>query len=479
MREEGNIGPLPPPVHTPRKNMLKRPSNSLLRVLGVTFGLAVTVGNTVGAGILRAPGEVAAQVPGLGVYLGVWIAGGLYALLGAVSLAELGTMVPRSGGIYVFVHRALGRYAGFVVGYNDWIATAGSCAAVSVVIGEYLGILVPGLAGAGTAVAVATVAGFAVLQWRGIRASGLAQELTSLLKALVLLGLVAACFLLPGAPRPQVALTVAPALSLGALVVALQAVIYTYDGWTGVLYFGGEVRDPARDIPRSMFGGVLAVMAIYLLLNLAFLYVIPLPALRGEPLAAGAAARSLWGAAGDTVVRTVVILGLLSSVNALLLMAPRVIFAMSRDGLCAERVSTVNRGGTPTGALLASLAIAVVFIASGTFEEIIAILAFFFVANYVLAFAAVFVLRRREPETPRPYRAWGYPWTTGIALAGSLAFLAGSVLGDTRRSVYALLLLAASYPVYLLSERALRGRGRDEPAPDPDPPSSPNPGTTP
>ncbi|MBV9774447.1 MAG: APC family permease [Gemmatimonadetes bacterium] len=453
--------------------MLKRPSHSLLRVLGVTFGLAVTVGNTVGAGILRAPGEVAARVPGLGLYLGVWIVGGVYALLGAVSLAELGAMVPRSGGMYVFVHRAMGRYAGFVVGYNDWIATAGSCAAVSVVIGEYLGILVPALGGAGAAVAVATVAAFAVLQWQGIRASGRTQELTSLLKALVLLALVVACFVLPSTSPAPATKVAAPALSLGALVIALQAVFYTYDGWTGILYFGGEVKDPARDIPRSMFGGVLAVMAIYLLLNLAFLYVVPLPALRGEPLAAGAAARSLWGAAGDTVVRTVVVLGLLSSVNALLLMAPRVIFAMSRDGLCAERVSVVNRGGTPTGALLASLVVAVAFIASGSFDEIIAVLAFFFVANYVLAAAAVFVLRRREPDTPRPYRAWGYPWTTGITLAGSLAFLAGSVLGDTRHSVYALLLLAVSYPVYLLSERALRGRERAASPPRPSEPLEP------
>ncbi|CAA9368365.1 MAG: hypothetical protein AVDCRST_MAG68-5196 [uncultured Gemmatimonadetes bacterium] len=419
-------------------------------MLGLWFGLAVTLGNTIGAGILRAPGEVAARVPELGPYLAVWIAGGAYALLGAISVAELGAMMPRSGGMYVYANRALGRYAGFVVGWNDWIATCGSCAAVAVVIAEYL------RAGRGVLVATALVLGFALLQWRGVRSAGRAQEATSLAKTLILLALVAACFLLPVPPSAAGPSAVPSAIGVAAVIAALQAVIYTYDGWTGVVYFGGEVRDPGREIPRAMFGGVLAVMAIYLLLNLAFLRVLPLHALAGEPLAAGAVARALFGALGDPVIRAVVVVGLLSSVHAFLLMAPRVLFAMARDGLVSRRAAAVHPGGTPTGALAASLVVVVLFIASGTFDDIIAVLAFFFVANYVVCFTAVFALRRREPHAVRPYRAWGYPWTTALALAGSLAFLAGAALGDTRNSVYALLLLAASYPAYRLSGRLMR-----------------------
>jgi basic amino acid/polyamine antiporter, APA family len=432
------------------------PRRRLLRVLGVTFGLAVTIGNTIGAGILRTPGSVAEQLPSTGWYLAVWIAGGLYALLGAVSLAELGTMLPRSGGLYVFARHALGRYAGFLVGWIDWAATCGSVAAVSVLIGEYAGALVPALQGRTVPVAMAVTLGFATLQWRGIRTAGFAQTLTSAAKALVLMALIGACFILPATPPPlpasPAALPVGAAL-LAAVIVALQGVIYTYDGWTGVIYFSGEVRDPARDIPRSMIGGVLAVTAIYLLLNLAFLHVVPLPALAGEPLAAAAAARSVLGAAGDTVIRVVLIVALLSAVNALALMAPRVLYAMSDDGLLPRAASAVNRGGTPTGATLASTAVALAFIATGAFNTIIAVLAFFFVANYVLAFACVFVLRRREPETPRPYRAWGYPWTTGAALLGSLAFLAGAVLSDPRTTLYAGAVVAASVPAYLLAAR--------------------------
>lgn len=432
------------------------PRRGLLRVLGVTFGLAVIVGNTIGAGILRTPGQVAAQLPSTGLYLAVWIAGGLYALLGAVSLAELGVIVPRSGGLCVFARHALGRYAGFLVGWNDWAATCGSAAAVAVVLAEYVGALVPGLAGKTVPVAIAVTLGFGALQWRGVRVAGAAQTLTSAAKALVLLALVAACFLLPATPPAPPASRIAVpegAALLAAIVVALQGVIYTYDGWTGVIYFSGELQDPGRDVPRSMIGGVLAVTGIYLLLNLAFLHVVPVASLAGEPLAAAAAARTVLGPAADTVIRVILVIGLLSAVNALVLMGSRVAYAMSADGLFPRAGAAVNAGGTPTVALAASVGVALAFIATGTIDAIIAVLAFFFVANYILAFASVFVLRRREPETPRPYRAWGYPWTTGLAIAGSVAFLAGAVASDTTNSVYALALLAASYPAYLIASR--------------------------
>ncbi|HEX2204976.1 MAG TPA: amino acid permease, partial [Longimicrobium sp.] len=200
----------------------------LLRVLGVTFGLAVTVGNTIGAGILRAPGEVAAQLPSTGWYLAAWVVGGLYALLGAVSMAELGTMLPRSGGMYVFARHALGRYAGFLVGWNDWIATCGSAAAVAVVLAEYVGALVPALAGREVWVAMAVTLAFAGLQWRGVRESAAAQAVTSAAKALVLLGLAAACFVLPAA-APSTSAGAIPAMPAGlalvtAFVVAMQGV---------------------------------------------------------------------------------------------------------------------------------------------------------------------------------------------------------------------------------------------------------------
>jgi APA family basic amino acid/polyamine antiporter len=433
----------------------------LLRVLGVGFGLAVIIGNTIGAGIFRTPGVVAAEVSDARLFFAVWLAGGLYALLGALSIAELGAMLPRSGGQYVFARYALGEYVGFIVGWSDWISTCGTTAAVAIVIGEFTGALFPALAGQSVAIASFVAIAFALLQWRGILWGSRIQNLTSFLKALAFIALVAACFILGGGGSAQAMTAIEPmpaGLALfTALVLSLQPVIYTYDGWAGVVYFSEEVHDPGRDVPRSLFGGVFSIIGIYLLVNLALLYVLPIRQIAGQEFAAGLAAQVIFGAHGDTIFRTLTVLSMLSCINAYHLMATRVLFAMSRDGLFSSFTARVNKGGTPTVALFMSTAIAVLFIVFGkTFEKVITVLAFFFVANYTISFVSVFVLRRREPQMPRPYRVWGYPWTTALALLGSIAFLAGAVASDTRNSIYALLLLAASYPAFHFLKRLAR-----------------------
>ena len=429
----------------------------LLRILGVGFGLAVIIGNTIGAGIFRTPGTIAQQLPSVPLFLGVWVVGGLYALLGAISLAELGTMLPRSGGQYVFARYALGEYAGFIVGWSDWLSTCGATAAVSLVVGQFIGVLFPSLSNVSTMVAAGVAILFAVLQWRGIVWGSTAQNLTSSLKALAFMILIVAAFVLggQGIAQPAAASNTPTGFALAvAIVLSLQAVIYTYDGWSGVIYFSEEVTNPAKDIPRSLIIGVLSIIAIYLLVNAALLYVLPIDQIAGQDFAAGLAATVIFGRHGDTVFRVLTIVSMLSAINACHLMATRVLFAMSRDGLFFNRVGTVNPGGTPSWALLLSAAAALTIIVFGqTFEKVITVVAFFFVANYSLSFLSVFALRRREPEKERPYRAWGYPWTTGIALAGSILFLAGAIASDTKNSVYALLGLAVSYPVFWLMKR--------------------------
>jgi len=431
-------------------------SRRLLPVLGLGFGLAVTVGNAIGAGILRAPGEVAGHLPVTWLYLAAWVLGGLYALLGAIQLAELGAMIPRSGGQYVFSRYALGEYPGFIVGWSDWISTAGTAAAVSIVIGEFSVALFP-LAVSATTIATTVIVILAVAQWRGIKWGSAIQNTTSLLKTLAFLALSIAAFTAGGAPAPIEAgpSPIGGLAIAAAFVLSLQAVIYTYDGWSATSYFCEEVENPGRDIPRSMIGGVLSVIAIYLLVNVALLAVLPVSRIAGEAFAAGTVANVIFGAWGDPVFRTLTIVSMLSALNSNHLMASRVLFAMSRDGLVTSRAAIVNDGGTPTTALLASTIVAVVFVLFGrTFERVVTVLAFFFVANYALSFISVFVLRNREPDKPRPYRAWGYPWTTAIALVGSIAFLVGAIASDTANSLIALVALAASYPVF----RAFRRR---------------------
>jgi APA family basic amino acid/polyamine antiporter len=375
---------LPPNTSTTRKPTHGR----LLRVLGLGFGLAVIIGNTIGAGIFRTPGDIAQLLPNNWLFLAVWLIGGLYALLGAAQIAELGTMIPRSGGQYVFVRHALGEYAGFIVGWSDWISTCGTTAAVSLVIGEFMGALFPALAGRAVLIAVVVAITFALLQWRGVVWGGNVQNITSLLKALAFIALIVAAFIWGGNSVTETGLTAPVEVPLfTAFVLSLQAVIYTYDGWTGVIYFSEEVETPARNVPRALFGGVLSVIAIYLLVNLALLYVLPIGRIAGQDFAAGAAAEVLFGTYGDTVFRTLTIVSMLSAINAYHLMSTRVLFAMSRDGLFTRKAATVNEGGTPQLALLLSAAVSVIIILFGqTFGTVITILAFFYVSNYSLSF---------------------------------------------------------------------------------------------
>jgi basic amino acid/polyamine antiporter, APA family len=429
----------------------------LLRVLGVVFGLAIVVGNTIGMGILRTPGEVAARVPSVPLFLGVWVVGGLYAVMSAMCMAELAATHPRSGGFYPVVHRALGPYAGFVVGWTDWIATCGTMAAVAIVLGEYSGPLIPLLRGRAGLTATAVILAFMLLQWRSIRIGDAAQRGMSLLKALALLGLAVVAIAL--GPRTSEAVSaVPPALPTGAalaaaIVIALQSTIFTFSGWAGPTYFGEEVRDPGRDLPRAMIGGVLLVLVIYLALNVAFLRVVPLGEMAGDPFVVATAAANVFGPAGDTVLRVLMIVSLITTVNGIQLITSRIPYAMSRDGLLPARMADVNEGGTPVPALLVGTLAAIAFIATNTFDTVLALLAFFFVANYLLVFLSVFVLRYREPDAPRPFRVPGYPWVPGIALAGSIAFLVGAVVGDWDNSARALVLLALSTPIYLLIRR--------------------------
>jgi basic amino acid/polyamine antiporter, APA family len=422
---------------------------ALLRILGVGFGLAVTVGNTIGAGILRLPGEVAAYLPNSYLFMAVWALGGVYALIASFSIAELGTMVPRSGGHYVFARHAFGDYAGFVIGWSDWFGNCGSTAIVSLVIGEYIGLLLPGLAPYSTVIAVGIVLTFAALQWFGIVVGSLVQQISTLIKTLAFLLFVGAAFFTAG----KIADAAAPAMPSGfglatAVILALQAVIVSYDGWAGIVYFSEETQEPSRDIPRSLFGGVLSIMFIYLLLNAALLYVLPLHQIAGDSFAMGKAATAMWGSRGGIVIQLITIVSMLAAINAYQMMTCRIPYSMSVDGLFPRIAARVNAGGTPDVSLFISTGIALIFVLGSGLQQVVAVLAFFFVVNYVFDLAAVFYLRWKQPDAPRPYRAWGYPWTTAIALLAYSAFLAATFFTDTRNSIYAVLLLAASYPAY-------------------------------
>jgi APA family basic amino acid/polyamine antiporter len=319
------------------------------------------------------------------------------------------------------------------------------------VVTEYLEPLMPVLTGRRVPAGVGLVLLFGLLLWRGIRIGDLSQQILSAAKALAFGSLIAVCLLVP----VPAGFTASPAAGVPsgvalftAIVLALQAVIYTYDGWTGPLYFGEETRNPGHGIPRSMVLGVLLVILIYVLVNVAFVRVLGIGRMAGDPFVAATAGKVLFGDRGDLVIRLLVLVSILSGMNACALMAPRVLLAMSRDRLLPAALETVNPGGTPTVAHWTSIGVAAGFIVSGTVNSVLALCAFFFVANYTLSFFSVFALRRKEPDTPRPWRVPGFPFTTGLAVLGSLGFLAGSLVSDWSNSWKSMLLLALSYPVY-------------------------------
>ncbi|HEX3643953.1 MAG TPA: APC family permease, partial [Vicinamibacterales bacterium] len=417
------------------------PSRGLIRILGVGFGLAVIVGSTLGIGILRTPGLVAGQLPSRTAILAVWIVGGLYTLVGAACLAELGTMLPEAGGYYVYARRAFGDTVGFAVGWTDWLTYCAVLGYVSIAIGEFSALLFPALGGHERAIAILALAALAGLQLAGLRASSRFQEITTVVKCGAFLAVIlAALIFAPGIPAASGLAAQAPSLS--GLIVALQSVVITYGGWQSAMYFSEEDRDPDRNLPRAMIGGVASVIVVYLLVNIALLTVMPIGDLARSTLPAADAAQILLGGRGREIITVLSIVSLPPMLNAILMIGTRILFAMGRDGLLWRRAASVTAGGTPATAMLATTMVALALIATGTFQRLVAVVAFFLAANYVVCCLALIVLRRREPGRARPFRAWGYPWSAGIVLGGAAAFLVGAAVGDTVNAAGALLLLA-------------------------------------
>jgi APA family basic amino acid/polyamine antiporter len=431
-------------------NQTAPPSSSrgLIRILGVGFGLAVIVGSTLGIGILRTPGLVAGQLPSRTAILAVWIVGGLYTLVGAACLAELGTMLPEAGGYYVYARRAFGDTVGFAVGWTDWLTYCAVLGYVSIAIGEFSALLFPALGGHERAIAILALAALAALQLAGLRASSRFQEITTAVKCGAFLAVIlAALIFAPGIPSASGLAAQAPSLS--GLIVALQSVVITYGGWQSAMYFSEEDRDPDRNLPRAMIGGVAAVIVVYLLVNIALLTVMPIADLARSTLPAADAAQILLGGRGRAIITVLSIVSLPPMLNAILMIGTRILFAMGRDGLLWRRAASVTAGGTPAAAMLATTVVALALIATGTFQRLVAVVAFFLAANYVVCCLALIVLRRREPDRARPFRAWGYPWSAGIVLGGAAAFLAGAAVGDTVNAAGALALLALGFVIRL------------------------------
>ena len=450
--------------YTPAQRDRLSPQKPLARVVGVGFGVAIAIGSTIGIGILRLPATVAQAIPHpLGI-LAVWLFGGAYALAGSLQVIELGTMLPFGGGWYLYARRAFGDYAGFVVGLGFWLSLVASLAQILVSIGDYSVLLFPHLSAHFLVIAIATLALFTAISQRGLRSASIVQNVIASIEGFALMVFVALCFVLPSHENaPKIAAPMPAAASFVAIVssidIAVQAVINTYDGWYSPFFFTEEDREPSRNLPQSILIGTLSIVAIYVLVNLALLHVLPVQTLAHSTLPAAEAGDAILGSASGSAITVISLIILLSIVNAMLLVCSRILFAMGRDGLLFRWASHTDRRGTPIAGLYATSIGALVLILSGTFDQLQIWSASLAVFAYLSGYLAVIVFRRRHPEWPRPVRAWGYPWTTCFTILVSAGFLIGLVVQDPHSSLLIAGVLALSYPVYRVMHRRSRAIG--------------------
>ncbi|MEJ7827783.1 MAG: APC family permease [Segetibacter sp.] len=440
------------------KTSSKRPKRELKKVLGLSFGIAVMVGGIIGVGILRNPGSVATFIPDKWLIISAWVFGGVYVLLALGSLAELATMLPKAGGIFNYVKRAFGNYAGFITGWFAYIINAIAPAYFVIAISEYLSLLFPILKGFEALIAISILGAFTLLNLVSVKNGSVTQQLTSFIKVFALLVLVICCLLFGANTEPAaVTYNLSNILVQGgvllAFIQALQLAVGTYDGWDSPVFFAEEDSNPGKNIPRSLFIGAIIVMIVYVMINIALLYVLPVASVAGSKLAVADAAHVIFGETGYTIITLTAIFSLLSILNAQLMICSRLLYGLSREGFFINSGTLINKGGTPYVALIITTLIALGLVLIGSFEQLFTLGAFMSMLVSILMFASVFKLRKTAPELPRPYKAWGYPWVTLLILLISIALFISYAFGDTKNFLFILVIIAFTWPAYRLIKR--------------------------
>ena len=455
--------------------MAEPAKNDLVRGLSATDATLITIGSVLGSGAFLTSADVARALPHAGLVLLAWIFGGVLTLAGALTYAELGTMMPRAGGPYHFLKEAYGPIFGFLKGWVDFLVVmSGGLAAIAVGFGEYLGSFVPFfsssnvLLGAdlfghawkltgGAVAGVLAVLFFTVTNIMGLRESAVLQNLLTVLKvgamlALSLLGLVVAPVV-----SPDFTSTAMPPSLLSALGLAMIGVVWTFDGWYALTYLGGEMKEPSRDLPRAMVGGVGAVTILYVLLNVVYLHAIPVLEMPGHPRIAEAAAVALFGAGAAKLVSAAVMVSAFGCIGSTILYSTRTYLPMARDGVFFKSLAEVHpKWRTPVACILAQGAWTVVLTISGTYEAIYTYVVVVLFLFHAATGAAVFVLRARKPEWPRPYRVTGYPFVPALFILTSLAFVLNSLMERPVESLLGFGIMLLGIPAYLYWRRASR-----------------------
>lgn len=472
-----------PPHTTP--NTQSHETSALERRLGPFDAAAIIVSNVIGGGILFTPPQVAAAVPHPWLFLGVWIVGGLLAFAGAMAYAELAALRPRAGGEYVYLRAAYGRLMAFLTGWTSFVAGfSGAIAASAVVLAAYVGRFVPAASDITpiftiplpfvplvfSRQAFVALTAIALMSWihvRGVGPGRLVGNFLAGLKVSALLIFLALGFSI-GAGSSANLQQVAGAVPAGAWLLALIPVMFTYSGWNAAAYVAEEIRDPGRNVPKALALGTLAVIAIYVLLNLLYLYVLPvgqLAQVRGSVLDV-IADRLLGTRAGD-VMGLVSIISIAASISAMVFAGPRVYYAMARDGLFVRPAARIHpRYKTPAVSIVSQAVWSGLLVLSGSATTLTTYTGFAVVLFAGIAVSALFVLRRREPSAPRPFNAWGYPLAPAIFTIVMALIVVNALWTDLVRPMMygdhwgpaaaGLLVIAAGLPVYFILRSGAR-----------------------
>lgn len=427
-------------------------AEALPRRLGAWSMIAVTMGVMIGSGIFRTPSSIAQITGSVGGIALIWIAGGLITLCLALCLAELATMFPRAGGIYVYLHEAYGPAVAFVFGWTFLLINPAQWAAITIIFADYLGAFLPLTASGKRLVASALIVSVSAANYFSLRFASVIQNFTTASKALALA--VISLLLLTlgngsGGALAQPAQWSLP--GLGAIGVAIVAVLWPYEGVASSCALAGEVRDPARTLPRALIVSVLGVMTLYLLINAAYLHVLPLAVVASSGFVAAEAMQSVAGSAGAAFISACVLLSTFGAIAATAIVDPRVFYAMARDGLFFKRIGAVHpRYRTPHVAIVVSAALAIVYVWVRTFEELASQFILGLWLFYALAVLAVLVLRIRRPAAARPYRTVGYPIVPVIFVLSAAGLLVSALFELPVISLINLGVTASGIPLYFL-----------------------------
>lgn len=431
----------------------------LPRTLTFFDGAALLVGSVIGSGIFVVPSLIAQRVPEPGLVIAIWIFSGVLVLCGALTLAELGAMLPHSGGLYVYMREAYGPFWAFLYGWTIMlVAIPSSIAALTSVFLLYLKLFVPLTLAAEKGIGIGVLLGLGLVNARGAKQGAGVQNTFTILKVAGLVGLIAlavltrrgdAANLLPVLPDQF-----SPGL-LTAIGLAMISTLFAYDGWQFVSLLAGEIRDPGRNVPRSIIVGVLVVIALYVSANLAYIYVLGQPRIATAERVAADAMREMIGPVGATLIAGVILCSTFGAISANVLAGPRVLFAMGRDGLLFAQLARIHpRYETPATAIWALAIWSAVLTLTGGYEHLITMSGFANWIFFTMIVLSVIVLRRRHPEWARPYRVTGYPLTVIVFVLVSSVFVLNTLVEAPRSSLLGLALLLVGVPFYMRSRRA-------------------------